>query len=50
MHFNIYIYIRLYNIYIIYIFPQRLHNPGHKPWLFPEQVTGKRILVSDCVQ
>jgi len=29
---------------------KRLNNPGHKPWLYPEQVTAKRIVIADCVQ
>ena len=29
---------------------QRLHNPNHKPWLYPEQISTTRIVASDCVQ
>lgn len=29
---------------------KRLHNPQFKPWLYPEQIAAKRILISDCVQ
>jgi len=29
---------------------KRLHNPNHKPWLYPEQISTTRIVASDCVQ
>jgi len=29
---------------------KRLHNPSHKPWLYPEQISAKRIHITDCVQ
>ena len=29
---------------------QRLHNPSHKPWLYPEQISAKKIHITDCVQ
>jgi len=29
---------------------KNLHSPKHKPWLYPEQISSKRIAISDCVQ
>ena len=29
---------------------QNLHNPNQKPWLYPEQISSKRIVISDCIQ
>lgn len=41
---------RLHKACLNYVAWKRLHNPGHKPWLYPEQVTENRIRISDCVQ
>merc|ERR1711892_769952 len=29
---------------------KRLHKANQKPWLYPEQISSKRIVISDCVQ
>jgi len=29
---------------------KNLHNPKQKPWLYPEQISNKRIVISDCVK
>merc|ERR1712128_376596 len=29
---------------------KNLHNPNQKPWLYPEQISSKRIVISDCVK
>eukprot|EP00092_Neocalanus_flemingeri_P005914 GFUD01006368.1.p1 GENE.GFUD01006368.1~~GFUD01006368.1.p1 ORF type:complete len:270 (-),score=76.08 GFUD01006368.1:152-961(-) len=29
---------------------KNLHNPNQKPWLYPEQISSKRIEISDCVK
>merc|ERR1712013_287569 len=28
---------------------KNLHNPTQKPWLYPDQISNKRIQISDCV-
>jgi len=39
---------RLYKACTNYQSWKNLHNPNLKPWLYPEQITGKRISVADC--
>merc|ERR1711872_853783 len=29
---------------------KNLHNPTLKPWLYPEQITGKKLSLEDCLQ
>jgi len=41
---------RLHKACINYHSWKGLHNPNHKPWLYPEQVSEKRVLLSDCVR
>jgi len=41
---------RIHKACLNYVAWKRLNNPGHKPWLYPEQVTAKRIVLADCVK
>jgi len=40
---------RLHKACINYNSWKNLHNPSQKPWLYPDQISNKRIQISDCV-